>query len=345
MKTFIYSLMTDRRKGPIWLPFKFVLYLASLVYGLGILVRKLLYKFGIFKIEKAPLKVVSVGNLTLGGTGKTPFVIALAGIFKDELRREASVLIRGYGWDEQNMLKKNMPDTPILVGEDRANSSHKAVKLYGSEAAILDDGFQHWELGRDLDIVLIDSRNPFGNGHLFPRGVLRESVGAIKRADIVVFTKVDRSKADIGGLKTKLDNIKSGILFVEVVHKPKHFYEGRAGKIFGLDYVKGKKVMLLSSIGDPSYFEETVQSLGANVAGHFIFPDHHNYRYKDIEKVTKKCDEKSFDLIITTEKDTVKLDRLKFAIGYYTLLTLAVELEITKGKESLVDRLNSIYLR
>ena len=343
MKSFIHSLMTDRRNGAIWAPVKFLLFIASLLYFLGIVVRRVLYALRIFRSEKVPLKVVSVGNITLGGTGKTPFVMALARIYKESLRREPTILIRGYGWDEQAMLKKNLPDNPILVGESRVRSAHKAIKLYGSDTSILDDGFQHWELVRDLDIVLVDSRNPFGNAQLFPRGILREPVSSVRRAHVIVFTKVDKAAVNTDALKSRLRNIKSDLIFLEAVHRPVHFYEMRTRKTHGLDLVKGRKVMLLSSIGDPGYFEDTVKGLGAVVAGHIVFPDHHNYRKKDADRIIKICDEKSFDIVVTTDKDMVKLGRMSLSLGPYTIITLMVEMQILKGKEDLIDRLRRLY--
>lgn len=343
MKNFIYSLMTDKRSGAVWAPVKFLLYIISLIYFLGIVIRRLLYALRIFRSEKVPLKVVSVGNITLGGTGKTPFVMALAGIYKERLRREPAILIRGYGWDEQAMLKKSLPDNPILVGENRASSAHRAIKLYGSDTSILDDGFQHRELARDLDIVLLDSRNPFGNARLFPRGILREPVSSVGRAHVVVFTKVDKAAVDTDAIKSRLRNIKSDLIFLEAVHAPAHFYETRTREVHGLALVKGRKVMLLSSIGDPGYFEETVKSLGAVVAGHIVFPDHHNYRKKDADRIIKICGEKSFDMVVTTDKDMVKLGRMSLSLGSYTIVTLMVELEILKGKEELIDRLRRLY--
>jgi len=343
MVNFIYSLMTDKRNGAVYAPFKAVLYLASLAYGAAIFIRTVLYKFAIFRTRHVPMKVISVGNLTLGGTGKTPFVIALAKILEDEMKRNACIMIRGYGWDEQAMLKRNLTDTPILVGEDRVRSAHRAIKLYGSSTAILDDGFQYWELGRDLNIVLIDSRNPFGNGHLFPRGVLRETKAALKRADIVVFTKTNKSGARLAALKDEIRRIKSDIIFLEAIHEPHHLYDVKARKFYDLSYMNGKRVILVSSIGDPGYFEETVKGLGANVLEHIIFPDHHNYRKKDIERIMKRCDERKFDFVATTEKDTVKFQRLALSFAGYPLIVVAVELEIISGKEGLSARLHSLY--
>jgi len=335
--------MTDKKKGIVWLPCKFILYLASLIYWAAIFIRVVLYKFGIFRSEDVPIKVVSVGNLTLGGTGKTPFVIRLARILKDEIRKSPSVLIRGYGWDEQAMLKKDLPDIPIFVDEDRAKSAHRAIALYGCDIAVLDDGFQHWELERDLDIVLIDSRNPFGNNHLFPRGILREPKESILRADIVVFTKMNKKLCDIEQVKEEMLGMNSELVFMEAIHKPTEICDTKTKKAFGLDWLAKKRVMLLSSIGDPGYFEETVRDLKADVVEHIIFNDHHNYTEADSEHIIKRCNERSFDIIVTTEKDAVKINRLHLTFANYTVFTLMVEMEITSGKEILIDRLHSLY--
>ena len=337
--------MTDKRNGILYVPFKLVLFVLSLAYGIAIFTRGLLYKVRIFRSHKVPLRIVSVGNLTLGGTGKTPFVIALSRILKDGLKKEAAVLIRGYGWDEQAMLKNNLPDIPILVGENRVNAATRSIKLYGTTAAILDDGFQYWELERDLDIVLVDSRNPFGNGRLFPRGVLREPVSAIKRADVVVFTKVNKKRCDIEELKAYLKRHKGSLVFIETFHRPKHLYDTRARKELALTALAGRRVILLSSIGDSAYFEETVKDLGTTVVEHIAFGDHHNYTHADRQRILKRCQERSFDFLITTEKDAVKLTRMCLYFEDYNLMVLAVEMHIASGKELLVDRLRGLYNR
>jgi len=335
--------MTDKKNNPAYIPFKVVLYALSLLYGLVIFFRSLFYRVGIFRQAKVPLKVISVGNMTLGGTGKTPFVVRLANILEEDIKRNVCVLIRGYGWDEQAMLKKKMTEIPVLVGEDRAKSAHKGIKLYGSDTAILDDGFQHWELKRDLDIVLVDSRNPFGNGHLFPRGILREPKAAMRRADVAVFTKVDKKLFDISALKKELNRINGDLIFLETAHAPRYIHDVRANKIHGLDYARNKTALLLSSIGDPDYFGSTAKDIGVRALAHLTFPDHHDYIRRDIDKVIKICDEKKPDIILTTEKDIVKLTRLGLHIVNYPTMVLVVEIEILKGREELVARLHSLY--
>ncbi|MFA5146146.1 MAG: tetraacyldisaccharide 4'-kinase [Candidatus Omnitrophota bacterium] len=340
---FIYSLMTETDRGSFWtVPVKWFLYLVSLCYGAGVFVRALLYRSGIFRSHRAPMKVVSVGNLTLGGTGKTPFVIMLSRLIKETLRREGSVLIRGYGWDEQAMLKKALPDVPVIVGEDRVKGAHRSIRLYGSEIAVLDDGFQYWELSRDLEIVLVDARDPFGNGHLFPRGILREPKSALSRADIVVFTKVNKARCDLEKVKSEIRPVKEGILFLEAVHTPKYFYDVKKRDNVPLESVNGKRVMLLSSIGDPGYFEDTVKDLNAGIVEHLRFGDHHNYTDRDMKYIAKRCSERKFDCIVTTEKDFVKLTRLGLYITDCRVMVLAVEMSLVSGKEDLVARLHSV---
>ncbi len=336
--------MTDKRSGAVWVPFKLALYLSSLIYGLVILCRKMLYRLKIFRSRRVPLKVVSIGNLTLGGTGKTPFAIALTRILEDELRAPAALLIRGYGWDEQALLKKNLPDTPILVGEDRVKSAHKAIRLYGSQFAVLDDGFQHWEIERDLDIVLIDSRNPFGNKRLFPRGVLRESKNALRRADIVVFTKIDAKSAGLDVIRNEINRMKSSIMFLEAVHRPSHLYDPKIRKDHDLLFLRDKKVILISSIGDPEYFEKTVKGLGSTILDHMVFNDHHDFKEADIRRILKMCGAKAPDFMVTTEKDAVKFARMSFSFGNYTMMTLAIRMDITSGREQLIDRLRSVRI-
>jgi tetraacyldisaccharide 4'-kinase len=243
------------------------------------------------------------------------------------------------------MLKRKLADTPIMVGQDRARSAHKAIKLYGSDTAILDDGFQHWELERNLDIVLIDSRNPFGNGQLFPRGVLREPKDAVRRASVIVFTKTDKKISDLDKVKEELKTINNNLVFIEALHKPVHIYDLRERRERPLAFLAGKRVVLLSSIGDPAYFADTVRALGADVAEHIVFTDHHNYTEPDAQRIMKRCSERKFDFILTTEKDEVKLRRMSLSFGSYTVMTLVIEMEIISAKELLIDRLHSLYTR
>jgi tetraacyldisaccharide 4'-kinase len=220
----------------------------------------------------------------------------------------------------------------------------KAVKLYASDTAVLDDGFQHWELKRDLDIVLVDSGNPFGNSQLFPRGILREPKEALKRADIIVFTKSDKQGITLEALKKEVRTMNGNALFAEAVHAPTQLYDNKTKKAYGLEYLRGKRSVIFSSIGDPDYFEDTVRGLGVDVIEHVRFPDHHDYRKADIEKLLQRCRERSFDILLTTEKDIVKLNRLGLYVGSYAVCVLAVRMDIVSGKEGIIDRLDRLYI-
>ena len=337
--------MTDRTSGAVFWPLKAALYLASLIYGLAISARVVLYRYGIFESRSVPMKIISVGNITLGGTGKTPFVIYLVKLFRSEFTKDPAVLIRGYGWDETAMLKAKLSDTPILTGENRVRSAYRAIKLYGSDTAILDDGFQHWELKRDLNIVLVDSRKPFGNSFLFPRGVLRERKKALLRADIVVLTKSGSPESNVDAVKQEILAVNPDIDFVEASHKPERIYDIKKKESLEVSFITGKRVILLSSIADPVYFMDMAVSLGAEVVERIEFPDHHNYGESDRAYIEKRCEERSFDMILTTEKDAVKLGRMNMSFGRYAVMVLAIDIGIIAGKEKLVDRLHSLYTR
>ena len=191
MREYIYSLMVDKKNGFTASIMKGVLYVASFFYGLLV---KVIRPINIFAAKTLPCKVISVGNITLGGTGKTPMACMLAKALEKE-GRKVSVLIRGYGDDEWKMLKRLLGDIPVIVGRDRVSTGRKACNELKRDTVILDDGFQHWRVRRDFDIVLVDSTYPFGNRRLFPRGILREDVRDLRRADIIVLTKTDMAPA------------------------------------------------------------------------------------------------------------------------------------------------------
>ncbi len=216
--------------------------------------------------------------------------------------------------------------------------------MYGSQFAVLDDGFQHREIERNLDMVLIDSRNPFGNKRLFPRGVLREPKNALERADVVVFTKIDAKSAGLDVIRDEISRMKSSIIFLEAVHRPSHLYDPKARKDRDLLFLRDKKVILVSSIGDPEYFEKTVKGLGAMILGHMAFNDHHDFKEADIKRILKMCGAKAPNFMVTTEKDAVKFARMSFSFENYTMMTLAIRMDITSGREQLIDRLRSVRI-
>ncbi len=336
--------MLDKNRSLIAKAAAAVLWLASIIYAFIIFKQKALYRSNIFKTHSVGAKVISVGNLTLGGTGKTPFTIMLAKLLKNAMNRNPAVLIRGYGLDEQAMLLDALrPDNiPLFVGRNRLKSAHMAIASKKADTILLDDGFQRWSLSRDLDIVLIDTRNPFGGNQLFPRGILREPVSSIERADVVVLTKTDKSLVDRAEVMSRIRAFKEDIVFVEAEHRPSGLWEIRTGIHLNLEMLKGRGVHLASSIGDPDYFEETVKGLGARVLKHKRFSDHHNYSEGDARGMVK--DIRLDEWFITTEKDAVKLERLDSIIHAGAVLAaLHVDMTITKGGEAFIARLNSLY--
>ena len=318
--------------------------LASGVYAVIVAAHAALFAAGIFRAHRAEAKVVSVGNLTLGGTGKTPFTAMLARLIREKAGRKPAVLIRGYGRDEQSMLREQLGDVPLIVGRDRVAGAREAARERGADVLILDDGFQHRALARDLDIVLVDTRDPFGNERLFPRGILREPVSGIRRAHVVVLTKADRSLVDPGSIRGRLSALNGGALFLEAVHAPAYLWDLATRKRMALDTLKGKKTFLVSGIGDPGYFEATVRGLGAEVVGHRAFPDHHVYRESDVRLVAEAA--RAADLAVTTEKDAVKLESLdSVARSGLIVAVVHVDMTITHGEGAFIARLTSVLSR
>ena len=333
--------MKDERRSLVHTLPKLLLYIISLFYIAIIKIWNFCYEKGIFKIYKVDTKIISVGNITLGGTGKTPFAIFLAALLKKE-GKSLGILLRGYGDDEWLMLEKNISSVPVIKGRDRVKSAKEAKRIYNSEILILDDGFQHRRLKRDLDIVLIDARQSFGNERIFPRGILREPLSAIKRADIIVLTKADFGRDNIQNLRITLSGDFKKHKALEAVYKPMWFLGLRDGSRLGLEIVRNKKICVLSAIADSAYFKYMLKNLGADLAQVIDYPDHHNYAEKDLDYVQNKAENKGCEFIVTTEKDMVKLSAIRYPLNAIPILALHIELKITKGMEELISRLNSL---
>ncbi|OGP54790.1 MAG: tetraacyldisaccharide 4'-kinase [Deltaproteobacteria bacterium RBG_13_52_11] len=325
--------------------FLFPLLVISWIYGVIVRVRQTLYQRGLFKTRHLPCKVISVGNITLGGTGKTPLVVALA----RELRQRGwnvGILSRGYkgikeriggvvsdgeriyqtpveAGDEPFMLAQMLSEVPVVVGKRRYEMGVHAYESFGMDVLLLDDGFQHLRLKRDVDIVLIDARSGFGNGHLFPRGPLREPLGGLRRSSIIVLTKADPPTpfAEIEGV---LRCHAPTIPLYHSRYKPVFLLEAASRKRFPPHFVQGKKVFAFAGIADPGYFVYLLKELGADVEKEIFFPDHYNYELKDL--MVMREHRESVDLFVTTEKDFVKLQRLP--LDDILLYILGIEQEI-----------------
>jgi tetraacyldisaccharide 4'-kinase len=291
-----------------------------------------------------PVPVVSVGNLTLGGTGKTPCVEYLAGFFQQHNRRTA-ILSRGYGSargpnDEALVLQENLPQVPHLQGPDRVFLANEAIKNFRSEILVLDDGFQHRRLARDLDIVLVDATQPW-EPHLFPRGLLRESYEGLRRAGFVLLTRCDQVESrKRGRLKEAIAHYAPAVPIAESNHGPVHLINA-AREVAALAELHDRPVAAFCGIGNPHAFRKTLADLGARVSTFRTFPDHHPYSSRDWEELNRWAQQQEAEsLVLTTQKDLVKLRHLR--LGGKPLWALRIRLHIQEGQEVLDQKLTEI---
>lgn len=318
----------------------------SWAYGAGMWIRATLYQRGVFKTRQLPCRVLSVGNITVGGTGKTPLVAALAQELQQRGMR-VGILSRGYkglkeriggilsdgtkiyltpaeAGDEPFMLATMLSQVPVLVGKNRYEMGIYAFETFGVNVLILDDGFQHMKVKRDVDIVLIDSRRGFGNGHLFPRGPLREPLRSLRRASLFVLTKTDPSQPLDDELTKVLRSHAPAVPLYHSKYKPVSLVEVASGKEFPPEFVHGKRVFAFAGIADPGYFVHVLQGLGADIVRAVPLPDHHQYTTQDAQELSEYRD--TIDLFVTTQKDNVKLKEIP--LGNLPLFVLAIEQEI-----------------
>ena len=337
LQTYLYKLVHDENNKSI--PARLFL---GVLYGFSIIYRSLvnfqlnLYKWGMKKQVKLDCFVISIGNITVGGTGKTPTAKLLARYIHD-LGYKVAILNRGYRakWkgdigivsdgqkvfmsadeagDEAYLLARSLPDIPVLIGTDRTITGKYAVDNFKVDVVILDDGYQHWQLKRDLNILLVDAINIFGNGHMLPRGTLREPLAHLDRADVCLLTKVDQAvSGSCEEIYNTLDKYNDHALIVESTHKPLGFVEignlfsHQANKILPVDMMKGHKVIAMSAIGNPASFEQTLSDIGTVITESLRFPDHHDYTAEEIMEVMRQAEEQGAEAIIVTDKDAVKI--------------------------------------
>lgn len=306
------ELVSGARRGLLAGLERFGLSCLSLPYAGAMILRNRLYDLGLKRTHTVPAKVVSVGNLTLGGTGKTPAVEWLARFCREE-DAQVAILSRGYGAgagrnDEALVLEENLPDVPHLQAADRVALAHTAAEELESEVLILDDGFQHRRLRRDLDVVLLDSTNPWGYGHVFPRGLLREPRSGLKRADAVMLTRCDQASAEaVAALRKDAERLAPGKPILETRHAPQGLVNSD-GMSLATDKLQGKPVAALCGLGNPQAFVSTVKSLGAEVVAERFFPDHHPYSKADVDGLAAWAATLPADAcIVTSQKDLVKL--------------------------------------
>jgi tetraacyldisaccharide 4'-kinase len=319
--------------------------LASVPYGWTVGMRNWLYERGWKRRHRANVPVVSIGNLTAGGTGKTPCVEYVARFYRDRNLRVA-ILSRGYAGhgernDEAQVLEENLPGVPHLQGPDRVRLAEQAVAELESEVLLLDDGFQHRRLARDLDLVLIDSINPWGHGFLLPRGLLRESPWSLRRAGVVVLTRSDQvTQAERRRLRDQVASLAPAVPVAEAVHQPVELSnEDRASA--PLERLQGHPVAGFCGLGNPEGFRRALGNLGTEVCAFRTFPDHHAYSRRDIADLGVWAGQLPKDsVVVTTQKDLVKLRLTE--LGDRELWALRIQFQIQSGQEELDRKLEEV---
>jgi tetraacyldisaccharide 4'-kinase len=291
--------------------------------------------------------VISVGNLTLGGTGKTPCVEYVCRFYRD-LDLRVAILSRGYGVehgrnDEALVLEEELPDVPHLQGADRVALARTAVEELESEVLVLDDGFQHRRLARDLDIVLVDATNPWGFGYLFPRGLLRESPRGLKRAGVVVLTRCDQvSEEQRARLRQQVLRYAPQTPLVETKHGPVEL-TNREQRTESLSLLGTRPVAAFCGIGNPVAFHRTLTDQGAAVCAFRTFADHHPYTRADVEELRRWAQQQPTDcVVVTTQKDLVKLCLSDLAGRPLWALRICLQGLADSGTEALDQQLRSV---
>jgi len=296
----------------------------------GVAARTALYGAGLLPQHRASVPVISIGNLTAGGTGKTPLTIALARHLAGK-GETVAVLARGYGAakdgdlnEELELVKRRVPEARVYAGKDRVASAERAARE-GATVILLDDGFQHRRLARSLDVLVVDATDPWGQGFLLPRGLLREPVRAAARAGAIVLSRVEQATARVAEISRELRGVSEAPL-------ARLRFEATSLRTLGgeerpIESLRGAAVVLLSAIGNPRAFEETVRSLGAKIAFSIAHDDHHRFSPEEIGQALRAARESGSLAVLTTEKDAVKIPSTE------GIWTLGIEARLEEAEE------------
>lgn len=305
--------------------------------------RNHLFDRGYRKIHSAGVTVISVGNLTVGGTGKTPMVALLADAAK-RADLNPAILTRGYRprgqadqeSDEVLLYSQLVPEVPVIVEGDRVAGAARAV-AGGARLLLLDDGFQHRRIARDVDLVLVDARDPFGGDRLLPAGRLREPVLSLRRASAVCLTRCGRAdREQVGRVRQAIRVVRDDLPVMLSDHRPAGLLFHGSGELAPLDQLEGKKVLVVSGIGDPMTLSETLQSLGALPVRTLDYGDHHPYGDSDLSLVAREAEKEGVELVVTTEKDLMRMPTWS---GSVPLGAIRIEVELLEDGASLMSEL------
>ena len=366
---YVIEIIEGRCESPRDVSARASLFCLSRVYRAAVQLRLALYGQRILRQRMLGCLVVSIGNLTVGGTGKTPVVEVFAGTLADKGRKVA-ILSRGYrskskplieklrdfffrsddqvpprvvsdgkhllmdsamAGDEPYMLATNLPNVMVVVDKDRVKACRYAIRNFGADTLVLDDGFQYLRLRPRLNILLVDSTCPFHNHQLLPRGLLREPIKNLRRADYVLLTKSNGGN-HLRHLRRFVSRHNPRAEIIECTHRPRHLQDVYTQRTYGLELLRGRRLAAISGIAAPQSFEAFLETLGGKLVHAERFADHHRYRQQEVIDFVNDSLDRAADMIITTEKDAVrfpKLDRRDLAIYF-----LRVEIDILSGEES-----------
>jgi len=378
-ETFVLEVILEERRGKAADLVRLILFVLSKVFLLIVKLRRFLYNVRILRDSTLGVQVIAIGNITVGGTGKTPVVEKFARELQNQ-GRTVAILSRGYrskppplskrlldrillrsdttpprvvsdgksllldsetAGDEPYMLASNLKDVVVLVDKDRVKSGRYAIEKFGCDTLLLDDGFQYWKLaGRRRDIVLIDCQAPFGNEHLLPRGTLREPGSHLARASTIFITKSDGNTARLRARIAK-HNSTAGI--IECVHQPLYFEDVFTGERHDLDLLKGRKVAALTGIAQPESFENSLLKLGADLVYSKRFADHHRFTQQEILNAVNRGKKRQAQIILTTQKDAVRFPKIdRRDLPFYFM---RVEIKIVTGAKDFHDCVRQICFR
>ena len=379
LETFVLEVIFDERHDFKARLMRGTLFGLSKVFAVAVKIRRWLYDFRILRDRTLGIQVIAIGNLTVGGTGKTPVVERFARELRDA-GRTVAILSRGYrskpvplhrkfvnklllrddktpprvvsdgksllldsetAGDVPYMLASNLKDVVVLVDKDRVKSGRYAIEKFGCDILLLDDGYQYWDLqGRRHDVVLIDRQQPFGNEHLLPRGTLREPPSHLARAHTIFITKSDGQTA---ALRERINLLNPHAAVIECVHQPMYFEDVFTGERKGLDLLAGKKVASLSGIAQPESFEHSLGKLGGELVYSKRFADHHRFSQQEILNAINRGKKRQADMIVTTQKDAVRFPKIdRRDLPFYFM---RVEIKIIAGANDFQDCVRKICFK
>lgn len=355
---YLESVILGENRSLISWVLRVLLWPLSLIYRAGLWVFLGVYRLGLRKRCRLAVPVISVGNLTFGGTGKTPAVQAICRMLVGQGKRVV-VLSRGHGGsargvvvasdgeriltdsveagDEPILLARTLPGVPVVVGRDRRESGKLACERFAPDVIVLDDGMQYWQLHRDLDIAVLDAKKPFGSGFVMPMGDLREPASGLSRAGVILLANTRAvGDAQYRALTDRIARLSPGASVFRCAHEPVCFVSVETGEQVGLEWAKRREVLAFCGIGRPVSFLDMLDGLGASVTRSIVFPDHYRLSDLDVKRIIDEAEACGAEAIVTTEKDSA---RLGSGITIPKLYALVIRLDI-EDSASFAERVN-----